>query len=151
MIILKTAKTVKKNMTITEAVLDLLKYFTSKDSFSFSANFKELVTIEGLDKDEDQRKSIYLSALDYLVEQNILRKSQISKTPYWTLIDKLASSHSKIQISHETGVAIATLLKGLEVSHNVTIDCNPMRIEEKDIHMLIAILNNVLNSPKNNE
>ena len=136
-------------MTITEAVLDLLKYFVSKDSFSFDANFKDLVIIEGLEKDEDQKKSIYLSALDYLTEQNILRKSQFGKKQYWTLIDKLASSYSKIQISHETGVAIATILKSIEVSHNVTIDCNPMRIEEKDIHMLVAILNNVLSSPKN--
>lgn len=133
-------------MTILEAMIDLLEYFTGNDSFSFEDDYETLVKISGLKKDEERRHAAFHGALELIVDQGVLRKVAMKKKTLWILTEKLKGRNLQITLSYESGIFIAKTINDFCKANDLErAECNPNAISEIDINFMAILIKNSMN------
>lgn len=129
-------------MTVLNAMVDLLTHFSSKDSFSFEDDYKGVVKILGLDKDEEPRIAAFNAALDIIAEQGTIKKSLVKKKNIWVLTESLKHKSLQVPLSYESCIFLAQVINDFCKNNGLNRECNPNQIIEEDINFLGLLVKN---------
>ena len=133
--------------TISEAVVLLFNFFIQKNIYTHSENYKDLLVVNGLDKELNQ--AIINKALEHLEKQEIVKQIGIKTdkvdTNYWVLVKPLSAIEQGVTISGETAMMITQTINSYCASFGDEKNMvNPLSITEKDIMNLLIIIQKML-------
>jgi hypothetical protein len=129
-------------MTVLNAMVDLLTHFSNKDSFSFEDDYKDVVKILGLDKDEEPRLAAFHAALDIITEQGTVKKSLVKKKNIWVLTESFKNKSLQVSLSYESCIFLAKVINDFCTANGVDRSCNPNQVVEEDINFLGLLVKN---------
>lgn len=139
-------------MTISEAQILILSFFTKKNIFIISKHFSEVIT---LSEDKDIDIPILEDALKRLEDKDIVKKICYNKPSEkqmdfaWVLVKPLISYSSTIELSGSTVQALSELMDIVcERLGAEEFKVNILNITEKDIQNILFVLHSQLVEPK---
>lgn len=136
-------------MTTFQALQELWKFFSKKESFMFDRDYKDIVLIS---EDPDTDKAAFKAALASLEKKEIINKQLTDKNKeIWVLHKPFSSFEQNVSIGADVSRIISdTINKYCESTNDTKNLCNCLEITEKDLGNLLLIINNLLNSEKEN-
>ncbi len=124
-------------MTVLESFEKLNDYFSSKTSFTFEDNFRDVISISENDLLE---KASLECALQELEESKILKSTEIQSKKIWVLFKPLETFEQQIEVNYLLAAGISSVINNVcDIVGNNSDKCDPKQLTERDLQNLLVI------------
>lgn len=124
-------------MTVLESFEKLNDYFSSKTSFTFEDNFRDVIAISENDLLE---KASLKCALEELEESKILKSTEVGSKKIWVLFKPLETYEQQIEINYLLAAGISSVINNVcDIVGNSSDKCDSKQITERDLQNLLVI------------
>ena len=124
-------------MTTLEATGHLFDWFSEKDSFQIEKDFIKIISIT---ESPERDKVAFLTALETLETNGLLRSAEYEGDKYWVLSKAYNSYEQTVALSPITALEITRIINSFcDITGMKGEKCNPSELEERDISNLIFI------------